>query len=254
MFAVYSFCRAVDDVVDSGGPPEAAQAELERWRRELAACCDGYPTHPVTQALRGVMTTYQVPRRSLEDLLTGMAWDLAGRRYATFADLAQYCDHVAGTVGLIAIRIFGCQRPESETVARCLGTAFQLTNILRDLNEDLDRGRLYLPQEDLARFGVSEDQLTRRAYDPAFVALMAFQSARARASFEQARAAVTPRDRWALTPALAMAAVYERLLDRLEAVGYDVFSRPIRLPAAQKLWLALAGALRPSPGIRRLRP
>ena len=245
MFAVYSFCRAVDDVVDNGRPAAAAQAELERWRQELAACYGGSPAHPVMQALRSAVARYQIPRRYLEEILTGMAWDLAPRRYATFSALEQYCDHVAGAVGLVAIRVFGCRRPESETFARHLGMAFQLTNILRDLDEDLSRGRLYLPQEDLARFGVSEDQLARRVYDPAFVNLMAFQCARARAYLGRARAAVTPQDRWALTPALAMAAVYERLLDRLEALRYDVFSHPIRLSPAQQLWCALAGALRP---------
>lgn len=250
MFAVYSVCRAVDDVVDSGRPAEQAQRELDRWRQELTACYEGWPVHPVTQALRDVIETYQIPRVLFEDLLTGMAMDLTPRRYATFAELERYCYHVAGVVGLIAIRVFGCRRPESETVARALGTAFQMTNILRDVAADATAGRVYVPQDDLARFGVSEEELRRlRGLSPQGTvpetvrALLAFEAARARQFLAQARAAVTREDRRALTPALAMAGVYEGLLGQLEAVRYDVFTQPVRLLAPRKLWLALRGAL-----------
>lgn len=255
MFAVYSVCRAVDDVVDSGGPTARAEQELDRWRRELTCCYDGRPAHPITTALMPAVRRYGIPRPLFDDLLTGMAWDLVPRRYATFADLEQYCYRVAGSVGLIAIRVFGCRRPDSDEVARRLGTAFQLTNILRDLAEDAARGRLYLPQEDLARFGVQAAEL--RGLPPAtgpagrpqgtvpepVRALMAFEIARARTLFAQARAAITPPDRWALTPALAMAGVYEGLLDRLAAVRAAGLARPIRLARPRTLWLALRGAV-----------
>ncbi|MBI4226648.1 MAG: presqualene diphosphate synthase HpnD [Candidatus Omnitrophica bacterium] len=243
MFAVYSFCRVVDDVVDSGGPAGEAVRELARWRREVAACYEGWPAHPVGQALRTVVTTYAIPRALPEDLLTGMSWDLAPRRVETFEELSQYCYYVAGVVGLIAIKVFGCRRPESQAFARALGAAFQLTNILRDVAADAARGRLYLPQEDLARFHVTESQIHDRRSDAAFAALMAFEAARARGLFAKARAAITREDRWALTPALAMAAVYERLLAAMARVRYDVFTHPIRLSTPRKLVLALAGAL-----------
>ncbi len=246
MFAVYSFCRVVDDVVDDGWPADVAQRELAHWRREVDACYDGWPAHPITQALAPAVATYRIPRQLFEDILTGMAMDVPPRRYPTFQVLERYCYHVAGAVGLVAIRVFGCRRPESEAFARHLGTAFQLTNILRDVAADAAQGRVYLPQEDLARFGVTEAQLTQQRFDASFRALMVFEGTRARALFARARAAVTAADRLALTPALAMAAVYERLLDRLEAVDYNVFARPVRLPTPQKLLSAVAGALRPA--------
>ncbi len=242
MFAVYSFCRVVDDVVDHDGPAEAAAQELARWRQEAAACCEGWPAHPVGQALRRAVTTYGIPRELLGDLITGMSWDLAPRRFATFEELSQYCYYVAGVVGLMAIKVFGCRRPESEAFARALGTAFQLTNILRDVGGDAARGRVYLPQDELARFGVTETQLRERRYDERFAGLMAREAARAREFFAKARAAITREDRWALTPALAMAAVYERLLDEMARVRYDVFTHPIRLSTPRKLALALRGA------------
>lgn len=243
MFAVYAFCRAVDDAVDAAPSTDAAHQELERWRREIAAAYGGWPAHPVAQALRAAVIAYDIPRQYPEDLLIGMAWDLSPRRYATFEELERYCYHVAGVVGLMAIRVFGCRRPESETFARALGTAFQLTNILRDIAVDAARGRVYLPQDELARFGVTEAQLRERRYDERFAALMAFEVARARAFFTAARRAITREDRWALTPALAMAAVYEQLLNEMARVRDDVFRHPIRLSTPRKLALALRGAL-----------
>ncbi len=246
MFAVYSFCRAVDDVVDSGAPVELAQQELERWRQEIARCYDERPAHPVTQALAPVVRRYQVPQSLFTDIVTGMSWDLTPRRYATFAELEQYCYYVAGAVGLIAIRIFGCRQPQSETFARQLGLAFQLTNILRDLAEDAAQDRVYLPQEDVKKFQVSERDF--QGLSPAGTVpervrtLLAFEGTRARQAFAAARAAITRADRRALTPALAMAAVYERLLDQIAAARFDVFSHPIQLPKLQKLSLAVRGA------------
>ena len=210
--------------------------------------------HPITQALRGVVATYQIPQSYFEALLTGMTWDLTPRRYATFNELAQYCYYVAGTVGLMAIRVFGCRAPESEAFARRLGLAFQLTNILRDLASDAARGRVYLPQDELAQFGVSEAVLIRGARDEAVAALLRFQGARARHVFAEVRAAIPAADRRALAPALAMAAVYERLLDHLQAVRYDVFSHPVRMRAAEKFWLAFAGAMRVWVGDGERRP
>ncbi len=243
MFAVYSFCRAVDDVVDSGRPVEMAQRELDRWGQEIARCYEGWSAHPITQALAPVVRRYQIPPSLFDDIVTGMAWDLTPRRYATFAELEQYCYYVAGAVGLIAIRVFGCRRPQSEIFARQLGLAFQLTNILRDVAEDAAQGRVYLPQEDLKKFRVSEAQMVSRQFSDSMSALLQFEGTRARQAFAAARAAITREDRWALTPALAMAVVYERLLDQMAAARFDVFSHPIQLPKIQKLCLAVRGAL-----------
>ena len=243
MFAVYSFCRAVDDVVDSGWPTELAYAELERWRQELAACYEGRPVHPIAQALVFAVRRYDLPKAYLDDLLVGMSWDLSPRRYATWDELERYCYHVAGVVGLMAVRVFGCRGPQRDDFAKALATAFQLTNILRDVGGDADQGRIYLPQEDMARFGVEASDIQAHRETPALTKLLAFEGARAREYFRRAYTVVMAQDRMALTPALAMAAVYERILGELERGGYAVFSRPVRLPTGRKLAVALGGAL-----------
>ena len=243
MFAVYSFCRAVDDVVDSGWPVDRASQELERWRQELTGCYEGWPAHPITQALAGVVRTFSIPRALLDDLLVGMSWDLAARRYETFEELERYCYHVAGVVGLMAIRVFGCRRPESEQFAQHLGTAFQLTNILRDIREDAARGRMYLPLEDLKRFEVSAEAVLRGAASDRLRRLLAFEGERAKAFFDRAQAAVSREDRRALAPALAMASVNRRILSRLEARRYAPGLSRVRLPIPEKMWLALRGAM-----------
>jgi phytoene synthase len=238
MFAVYSFCRAVDDCVDEGKPADQARRELAGWRREVAACCEGRPTHPIARALAGVVKRYRIPRQFLMDLIVGMEMDLEKKRYATFEELQAYCYHAAGVVGLMAVRVFGCRHPKSDEFAVALGTAFQLTNILRDVASDAQRGRTYLPEEDLKRFG-------NPALSEMVPGLIAFECERARGYFAKAYAAVTAQDRWALTPALAMAAVYRRLLSRIAQSGGSFLSQPIRLAAHEKISLALKGAFFP---------
>ncbi|MBI1953724.1 MAG: squalene synthase HpnC [Candidatus Omnitrophica bacterium] len=235
MFAVYSFCRAVDDCVDEGKPADQARRELEGWRREADACFEGRPTHPITRALSGAVKRYNIPRQLLLDLIVGMEMDLEKKRYATFEELQAYCYHAAGVVGLMAVRVFGCRNPKSDEFAIALGTAFQLTNILRDAASDAQRGRVYLPEEDLKRFA-------NPALPEMVPELLAFECERARGWFAKAYAAVTAQDRWALTPALAMAAVYRRLLDRIESAGPAALAQPIRLSTGEKLSLALRGA------------
>jgi phytoene synthase len=272
LYAVYAFCRVTDDLVDeaagaSSDPTQAASRtsaspgtlpsagtpspagifssagtpieRLKAWRAELEACFRGEATHPVTQRLAETIRTFRIPRGYFEELLNGVEMDLVKSRYATFADLQQYCYRVAGVVGLMCIEIFGYSQPATRTYAQHLGTAFQLTNILRDLATDGERGRIYLPQEDLERFGVAEADLLERRVTPAFLDLMRFEVGRARQFYTAARAALPAEDRRTMLAAEIMGAIYARILDRIDAAGYDVFSRRIRLSDTHRLWLAL---------------
>ena len=248
LYAIYAFCRVTDDLVDEVVPPTrdagelAARTPLERlkaWRAELDACFRGEASHPVTLRLAETIQAFRIPHVYFEELLNGVEMDILTSRYATFAELQQYCYRVAGVVGLMCIQVFGCTRPESRTYAEHLGTAFQLTNILRDLGPDAARGRVYLPQEDLRRFGYAEAELFDRRVTPAFHALMRFEVARAREFYAAARAAMPLEDRRALLPAEIMTAIYRRILLRIEAADYDVFSRRVRLSNPHRLGLAL---------------
>jgi phytoene synthase len=260
LYAVYAFCRVTDDLVDETSPAGADDSfpaagtspppaflsaggnaidRLKAWRAELEACFRGEATHPVTQRLAETIQTFRIPRGYFEELLNGVEMDLVKSRYATFAELEQYCYRVAGVVGLMCIEIFGYRQPATQEYAKYLGTAFQLTNILRDLPTDAERGRIYLPQEDLERFGYREADLFHRRRTPAFADLMRFEVGRAREFYAAARASLPAEDRQNMLAAEIMHAIYRRILDRIEAAGYDVFSRRIRLSDTHRLLLAL---------------
>ena len=241
MEGVYAFCRAVDDVVDQEeGIPESgglkrAERELWLWRRELASCVGGYPSHPVAVALQPVMERYGIPASYFEDLISGCEMDLTRRRYATFEELRVYCERVASVVGLISIRVFGCEHPETRNYAVNLGIALQLTNILRDLKTDLLRGRVYLPQEELRRFGYSEEDLASGRTSEPFSKLMAFQCGRAREFFSRAHESLEASGEYRkLLPAQIMGAVYAQLLGCIESARYDVFSTRMSVPKSRQ--------------------
>jgi phytoene synthase len=236
--ALYAFCREVDDVVDEVHDPGVARAKLAWWRTEVAAVYEGAPQHPVAQALVPVVRAYRLPREHFDAVIDGMAMDLAQQRYADFADLERYCHRVAGVVGLMSAEIFGYQAPSTARFARDLGIAFQLTNIVRDVGEDARRGRIYLPQEDLARHGVSASAILRGREEPGFRALMAFEVGRAREWYARAMRELAPSDRRAQRASLAMAAIYRALLDEIERDGYRVLDRRIALTPLRKLWIA----------------
>jgi phytoene synthase len=236
--ALYAFCREVDDVVDEVHDPAVARAKLAWWRTEVGAVFDGAPQHPVAQALVPVARSYRLPREHFDAVIDGMAMDLAQQRYADFADLERYCHRVAGVVGLMSAEIFGHEEASTAGFARDLGIAFQLTNIVRDVGEDARRGRIYLPQEDLARFGVSASAILRAREEPGFGALMAFEVERASAWYDRAMAQLAPRDRKAQRASLAMAAIYRALLDEIARDGYRVLDRRIALTPLRKLWIA----------------
>jgi phytoene synthase len=252
LYAIYAFCRISDDVVDEGlsadassptpPAPAAAAAPTERlkaWRAELDACFRGEPRHPVTRRLADVLDTFSIPRAYFEELLNGVEMDLGKTRYATFGELEQYCYRVAGVVGLMCIEVFGYTHPATRRYAQDLGTAFQLTNILRDVGRDGAAGRIYLPQEDLTRFGCTTTDILERRLSPAFRDLMRFEADRARGFYQAARAALPAADRKAMLPAEIMRAIYAGLLRQMERRAFDVYSRPIRLSDAHRLVLAL---------------
>jgi phytoene synthase len=236
--AVHAFSRTIDDSVDEEPDQGRAREEIERWRGEVAACYEGEPNEPAARALRPHLVRFRIPRRYLDELLSGVEMDLTQLRYATFEELRRYCYRVASVVGLICLRIFGDEEERGKAYAENLGLALQLTNILRDLGSDHARGRIYLPREDLHAFGYPEDALARHERNSAFRDLMRFQVARARGFF-----AVAEREALALDPRRILAAeimgrIYRRLLKRIEGSGFDVFRREIRVPFHERAWIA----------------
>lgn len=244
MYTIYAFCKEVDSAVDDppagSNPPE----QLAYWRRELAAAYHGDPSSPVTISLAEHVRTLNIPEEYFYDLLAGVEMDLTTSRYATFNDLALYCYRVASVVGLICLHVFGTRSPRARDYAVNLGLAFQLTNILRDVGSDAAQGRIYLPQEDLNRFGYSEQDLLARAYSPAFSELMRFECDRAREYYRKADDAaecLPLDDRRALTVAEIMRGVYRRILDRIERSEYRVYDTRIGLAPSYRL--AIAGGV-----------
>jgi len=236
LYAVYAFCRFIDNIADDELAREPA-AMLARWRRELAAVYADAPGHPISRALADSVARFGIPRRYFEEVIAGVEMDLTRRRYASFAELRLYCYRVASAVGLICIDIFGYRNPRTEVYAENLGIAFQLTNILRDVREDAARGRIYLPLEDLARFDVSEEQILSGVYSPQFRALMEFEARRAREFYAAAEASLPAEDRGTLLTAEAMRLIYGDILRRIERADYRVFDRRYRLSAPRKLFL-----------------
>jgi len=238
IYSVYAFCRLSDDLVDqakTGGDPKSA---LSRWRRELDGYFQNGVGHPVIVAVGETARRFNIPKAYFEELLTGMEMDLTCTRYATFADLYPYCYRVASVVGLICIEIFGYTNPRTKEYAEKLGVAFQLTNVLRDLAGDAGRGRIYIPLDELSRFGYGEGELLGGTYNEAFVTLMRFQCERARGYFRAAVVALPSEDRRSLVAAEIMRAIYYRVLQEIERRRYNVFGAQIALPRSRKLLLA----------------
>lgn len=236
--ALYAFCREVDDVVDEIADPDVARVKLAWWRNEIGAAFSGAPQHPVAQALRPVVATFRLQEEHFQAVIDGMAMDIERNRYLDFGDLERYCHRVAGVVGLMSAEIFGYRNPATRRYARDLGIAFQLTNIIRDVGEDARRGRIYLPQDELARHGVGASALLTREGGAPFRALMAEQVARARQWYDRALGALPAEDREAQRPGLIMAAIYRALLDEIERDGCAVLEHRIALTPLRKLWIA----------------
>jgi phytoene synthase len=236
--ALYAFCREVDDVVDECTDPGVAAAKLAWWRHEIATLDAGRPQHPVTQALAPLARAYGITRERLDEIIDGMEMDLRQSRYADLAALERYCYHVAGVVGLLAAGIFGYTNPRTLEYAQALGTAFQFTNIVRDVGEDARKDRIYLPLEDLARFGVSAADILNRRHTDAFGQLISFEVERAEAAYTKALALLPAEDRRAQRPGLVMAAIYRTLLGEIRRDGHRVLEHRVALTPLRKLWIA----------------
>jgi len=237
LYAVYAFCRFVDDIADDADGPLAPAALLDRWRDELNRVYVGAVERPVSRALADSVRRFNIPQRYFAEIIDGVAMDLTQRRYATFDDLRVYCYRVASAVGLISIEIFGYQNPATKLYAERLGIAFQLTNIIRDVKEDAARNRIYLPLEDLRRFSVTEEEILQSVHTPGFNELMEFETMRARDFYRDADAALAPEDRPAMLAAEGMRLIYSALLERIVQSGYRVFDGRLSVSAPHKLYL-----------------
>jgi 15-cis-phytoene synthase len=245
LYAVYAFCRTVDDIADlgqeRGGDVDALRAQLAEWREDIARCYapDGQPRHAIAQGLAVAVRAYPIPRDALTAIVDGVAMDLDGTVYETENDLYPYCYRVASAVGLAAIEIFGYTDPRARQYATDLGIALQLTNIIRDVGSDARAGRVYIPREDLRKFGVTVDDLREGRYTDGFVFLMTHQAARARRFYRAARQAFPRQDARSLIAAEIMGQIYWALLGRIEAARYRVLGERITVPTGRKVAIAL---------------
>jgi 15-cis-phytoene synthase len=246
--AVWDFCRAVDDASDEMGEGGSATAEVERWREELARCFDGgLPETRQGRALQALIEPFGLSREPFEALIEGVEMDLVPRRYETFDDLYQYCVRVASAVGFMCLDIFGYRAAAARQYATDLGVALQLTNILRDVRGDLERGRWYIPLEDLRAYECSEEDLNNEVAkagggvrSPAVKSLLRHQAMRAREYYARASHVLPPHDAGRVVAAEIMAAIYRGLLDRIERRDYDVFSEVVRIPRPRRAVIAAA--------------
>ena len=240
MIALYAFCRETDDIVDEIPDPEEARERLAAWRAELDALFDGHPRHPVTRALAAPVAEFHLPKRHFVEILEGFEMDRSGRMVRPdMTTLERYCYCVASCVGLISIEIFGYKDPRVRDFAYQLGQAFQLTNILRDVEEDAARGRIYLPREILERHGLDKTPARDLLGAPAMWAVCRDIGALAREHFAAARAALPAAEVRNMRPALLMRAIYERYLDRMEASDWRLNGSRVRLGRATKAWVLL---------------
>jgi phytoene synthase len=236
MCAVYAFMRFCDDLSDEAG---ASLAAIEAWRRELdAALAGAYGEHPVWPAFHDTVRRFKIPHEYFHQMIDGVSSDLQPRTFESFEQLYEYCYHVAGVVGLTTIHIFGFESPSAIDLAEKCGVAFQITNILRDIREDREKGRTYLPAEDIRRFEADLD-----GYDQRFIALMRFEAERARAYYRESRPLIEMIDRRSRRSMWALIEIYRRLLDRIECADFNVLEGRISLPVREKLIVLARAAL-----------
>jgi phytoene synthase len=239
IWAVYAFCRTADDIVDRIAPANERLAAVDAWEAQLLAAFDGKPADPIYVAFADAAARFDIPMQPALDLLRGARMDITVRRYATYADLRQYCYLVASTVGVLTMPILGTLSDDALEYGVALGRAMQMTNILRDVGEDALMGRIYLPSEDLLRFGYAEDQLLQGVVDDRFVELMQFQIERVRAMYLEAEpgiALLSAESRYTVRLALHL---YRRILNAIELNRYDVFTKRAYVPFRTKMLSAL---------------
>jgi phytoene synthase len=236
--ALYAFCREVDDAVDETSDPGVARLKLAWWRNEISAIYGGRPQHPVSLALHDCIGPFRLQQKWFEEIVDGMQMDIERDRYATFDELRLYCHRVAGVVGLLSAEIFGYEDAATLDYAHNLGIAFQLTNIIRDIGEDVRRGRIYLPLDDLSTHGVTDADLVQGRETNNVSSLLNFEIARAREFYRQALEKLPAIDRRSQRTGLIMAAIYQRLLDEIEGEGCRILHSRVSLTPVRKLWIA----------------
>jgi phytoene synthase len=236
---IYAFCRYTDDIVDAEADVKEKHKRLLMWNMELQRALQGVSRYALLNRLVAVVRKFNIPVEHFNDLLKGMEMDLAKNRYETFDELREYCYRAASTVGLICAEVFGYHHDRTKQYAINLGIALQLTNILRDIKSDARRGRIYLPAEDLEKFGYTEEELVNSVYNDRFRALMKFECDRAHEFFRKAKSFLAEDDKPLFYAARAMGNTYYLLLLRIERANYDVFSKRIRLTSPTKFLVAM---------------
>ncbi|MCF8432331.1 MAG: squalene/phytoene synthase family protein, partial [Melioribacteraceae bacterium] len=240
MNTVYAFCRKTDDIVDDGLEPNDIKYEnLHKWRLELERSIYGKSDYILFNKLSGAIKQFNIPIDPFFDLIRGMEMDLQKNRYLKFEDLVEYCYRVASTVGLMCIEIFGYKHKSAHDFAVNLGLALQLTNIIRDVKVDADNDRIYLPQEDLEKFGYSEKDIFENTYNQNFQDLMKHESLRAKRFFVKANSSLDFEDKPAMFAARAMQHIYYKLLKRIEYENYNVYEQKIRVPTLEKAAISI---------------
>ena len=237
IYATYAFCRVCDDIADEEAPTDEKQRRLGEVRALLSGGSDGLPQDPVFEALAGAAEEFAIPATYFTEIVDGVEMDLTRTRFADFEELRDYCYKVASAVGLICIEVFGYKGPNAREYAVDMGLAMQLTNILRDVREDGERGRIYLPQDEMAEFGYTEAELLAGVVNEPFRKLMAFQAERARGYFDSGKLLIpllSPRSRACLW---VLHGLYSKILDRIEASGFEVFRERVSLSGTEKLFL-----------------
>ena len=237
MYAVYAYCRLCDDIADGELPIEEKRQGFEEVRRNLKGREPSGEDAEMYRALHDAAARFEIPYIYFEEILEGVEMDMVKSRFASFDELREYCYKVASVVGLVCIRIFGFEDPKAEGYAVDMGLAMQLTNILRDVKEDAERGRIYIPQDEMSRFKYTEAELEQGAINDEFRSLMAYQAERAHQYFESSRALFPLIAADARTCPKLMHATYSGILERIEQAGYDVFERRIGISASAKLVL-----------------
>jgi phytoene synthase len=244
MCAIYAYMRYCDDLSDDESNTDRA-GSIARWKADLEQTLQGgaFPDHPVWPAFRDTVERFKIPHEYFFEMIEGVSSDLESRRLQTFSELYDYCYHVASVVGLTIIHIFGFDSPDALPLAEKCGIAFQLTNIIRDVKEDVGLNRVYIPAEDLERFGVSESDFTSSTPGPAFLKLMEFETTRARQYYNQSHPLIEMIDKKSRSSMWALIEIYSRLLQKIVAANYDVLSQRVRLSTAEKAGIVVKAFL-----------
>ncbi|MCC7201875.1 MAG: presqualene diphosphate synthase HpnD [Nitrospirae bacterium] len=240
IYSVYALCRCLDDAADKSDNRAEASESLNKWATEINNMYDGKPSHAVTMELKPFIDRYGIPQKYFLELVRGVEMDLTKDRYRTFDELHKYCYRVASVVGLICAEVFGYKNAETLGYAVDLGIAMQITNILRDIKTDAEKGRIYLPAEDLSKFNYTEEELLSSSYNKAFVELMKFEAQRAWSFYNRAEKTLPREDRQSMVAGEIMRVIYSRLLNKIEASNYNVYESTPQLSKSQKIYIALS--------------